>query len=311
MLKDRISQLTHALETTYQQGNRATGGLLGIIRHVVDGIGETRASQAAASIAYYALFSLFPMVLFLIVVMSFFVDQQAAQKAVFSAVAQVFPDSQSILDLISQTVNAVFDLRGEIGLISLVGLLWSASAAFTTLAYNIDVAWVRVRREARPPLLQRLVGIAMILIMGAALILILSASSVARLMINLDTSLLDQLGMDRGLLRAFGSNLVTWGLSYLVFLALYRWVPSVKVPWASAALSALVASLAWQLANAGFTWYLSSGFARYELVYGSLTTIVVLMFWMYLSMMIVLVGAHLSAAIADRQRNGPPPPSPS
>ncbi|MCB0242252.1 MAG: YihY/virulence factor BrkB family protein, partial [Anaerolineae bacterium] len=62
----------------------------------------------------------------------------------------------------------------------------------------------------------------------------------------------------------------------------------------------LLAALASQIVNAGYSWYLSSGFSRYELLYGPLTTIIVLMFWFYLTVLIILVGAHLSAALAGR-----------
>jgi membrane protein len=51
--------------------------------------------------------------------------------------------------------------------------------------------------------------------------------------------------------------------------------------------------------TAGFTWYLDSGFARYELIYGWLGTIVILMFWIYLNSWIILFGANLAASIAQ------------
>jgi len=50
-------------------------------------------------------------------------------------------------------------------------------------------------------------------------------------------------------------------------------------------------------ATAGFAWYLSSGLSKYRLVYGSLGSIVALMFWLYVTSGIILFGAHLSAAI--------------
>jgi len=49
--------------------------------------------------------------------------------------------------------------------------------------------------------------------------------------------------------------------------------------------------------TAGFAWYLSSGLSKYRLVYGSLGSIVALMFWLYVTSGIILFGAHLSAAI--------------
>jgi membrane protein len=60
---------------------------------------------------------------------------------------------------------------------------------------------------------------------------------------------------------------------------------------------ALTASLGWKAATAGFTWYLRSGFGRYQVVYGSLGAIVALLFLLFIVAIITLFGAHLSAAI--------------
>jgi YihY family inner membrane protein len=292
-------EIVNQLEATYDRANRASGGVLGIVRRTAEQVGDKRVSQAAASIAYYALFSLFPLLLFLIVIVSFFVDTDQARVLVLDIVAQAFPDAQDVQELINGTVKAVFDLRGEIGIISLLGLLWSASAAFTTLAYNIDLAWAP-RRQVRPPLLQRLIGIGMILILGALVLLALTLSTVLGFVVSMDLPIVEKLGIDGRFLTVIGSRSVSWLLTFVVILALYRWVPKAKVPWAAAILGALMATLVWQILNAGFTWYLTSGLVRYELVYGSLTTIIVLMFWMYLSMLVVLVGAHLAASVAYR-----------
>ena len=293
------SDLVNQLEATYDRANQASGGVLGIVRRTAEQVGEKRVSQAAASIAYYALFSLFPMLLFLIVIVSFFVDTGHARVLVLDVTTQAFPDAQGVQELINGTVNAVFDLRGEIGVISLLGLLWSASAAFTTLAYNIDLAWAP-GRQVRPPLLQRLIGIGMILILSALVVLALTLSTNLGFVVSVDPPVLEQLGFDGSLLAVIGSRLANWVLAFAALTALYRWVPKAKVPWPAAIVAALIATLAWEFLNAGFTWYLTSGLARYELVYGSLTTIIVLMFWMYLSMMVVLVGAHLAASIVYR-----------
>ena len=65
---------------------------------------------------------------------------------------------------------------------------------------------------------------------------------------------------------------------------------------------AAVAAVGWELANGAFKWYLTSGLARYQLVYGSLGALIALMLWIYISSIIVLFGAHLSATIAMHTR---------
>ena len=86
-------------------------------------------------------------------------------------------------------------------------------------------------------------------------------------------------------------------VTVVAYTGLYRWIPNRHVPWRAAIGPALLAGLASQVVNAGYSWYLGSGFSRYELLYGPLTTIIVLMFWFYLTVLIILVGAHPGASI--------------
>ena len=77
-----------------------------------------------------------------------------------------------------------------------------------------------------------------------------------------------------------------------------RWIPNTKVGWTEAIIGASVAATAGEITKFCFTWYVSSGFARYDLIYGSLGTLVILMLSIYLGSLILLFGAHLSAAIS-------------
>jgi membrane protein len=103
------------------------------------------------------------------------------------------------------------------------------------------------------------------------------------------------------------SSLIPWVASFVLFLALYRWVPNTSVTWRAAFLGALLASIAWQIATEGFSWYLGSGFARYEAIYGSLGGIVAVLVWVYRSNILAIFGAHIAAAV-DTTR--PPKPGP-
>lgn len=89
---------------------------------------------------------------------------------------------------------------------------------------------------------------------------------------------------------------------FLLFTALYRWVPSVDVRWKANLGGALFASIAWKVATGGFNWYLRSGLGRYKLVYGSLGAIVALLFLIFIISLITLFGAHLCAAIDQEEK---------
>jgi len=86
-------------------------------------------------------------------------------------------------------------------------------------------------------------------------------------------------------------------LAFLALVSLYRWVPAASGAWRAVLLGSFTATLAWRIATWAFLWFLGSGLVRYERIYGSLSAVVALLFWVYLSAQIVLLGAHLCAAI--------------
>jgi len=128
--------------------NQATGRSIDIILRAANRITEERAAEAAASMAYYGFFSLFPMMLVAVVVVSTVLENTLSQEEVLQTLLQAFPFSS---DLIKENIQQVLKARGSVGLIGLVGLAWSAVGAFTVLMRNINRAWpdTRVRNFFR------------------------------------------------------------------------------------------------------------------------------------------------------------------
>ncbi len=286
--QDKIKSRLQAL---YTQLDDASGGILRILRNAFERFGETKATQAAAGLAYYTFFSLFPLLLLLISLTSSVLQGDQAQQRTISFIQEAVPVSQQLLE---QNIDRVLDLRGTVGAIGLVSLLWSASSAFTILSQNINRAWTRA--EDRNFLQKRLVGLGIIGGIVLLLLLSLAATTLVNLLPQLTTPL-QEIGLNVSYLWGLAARLISWFFTFGMFLALYRWVPNTGVSWRAAAWGAGVAGLGWELAKAGFAWYLRSGLASYELVYGSLGTVVALLFWIFLSGNVALLGAHLSAAV--------------
>ena len=93
-----------------------------------------------------------------------------------------------------------------------------------------------------------------------------------------------------------GAKVVYWVVPFLLFYSLYRIIPNGKVPIKAAGISALVVTIIWRTASNLFQLYLGSDFARYEVIFGSLSAIVILLLWIYISSVILFFGAHLCAA---------------
>jgi len=287
-------KLKGRIRAIYKGLDRATGGILGILVATMKSFGEVKASQTAASLAYYALFSLFPLLVVMIVVASLFFQNKQAVQQILSAVETAIPISHS---LIEKNISSVIDLRQTAGIVGIISLLWSATGVFNLLAMGINLAWDK--SKPRGFLQQRLVALAMVAGISVLLLLLPIATSLLNFLPMLSLQVVSGTFLVTPLGIVF-QNLTPLIIYFLIMLTLYRWVPDIHVPWKAALWSALVAAVVLLAANRGFTYYISSGLARYDVIYGSLGAIVALMFWIYLGSWIILFGAHLGAAIAEK-----------
>jgi membrane protein len=257
-----------------------------------------RCPEAAAGIGFYAVFALFPFLLLLVAASSFLLESPDTQERVLSAVLRFLPVSGEI---VTENMRNLVGSRATAGVVSAVGLLWAATGVFTTVVRNVDRAW---RGElTRNVLLSRLVALVIVFgLVGLAALLLLARSFIC---IPTGWSLPGPLQETVAIACRLPSRAAISGFIFLTLTLLYRLVPGTRVRWREAALGGAVGILAFRLVTAGFTWYLDSGLARYNVVYGSLGALVALLSWIYIVAAIVLYGAHLSAATAAHTRGLP------
>lgn len=283
----------------YQIANRLSRGSLDVVRVAIKNFGLARGAEAAASLSYYALFSLFPLLLVLISVVGFVLKSDQAYQVTLDFIVQVLPNAE---ELIERNFQEVLNRRGAIGLIGLVGAIWSASGFFNTLVRNINRAWLGIK--PRDVIRTRLLALSFIGMLILLLVLSLATSALLDIIKLIETPLLDGADLENSSIWPYIRLLLPSLFSFLMFTVAYRWIPNTTVRWRAALGGALWTSVAWELAKRLFSLYLSSGIVRYEILYGSLGTVLALMFWIYVSCTIILLGAHLTASIDQRhQRN--------
>jgi membrane protein len=95
-----------------------------------------------------------------------------------------------------------------------------------------------------------------------------------------------------------GALIVPLSLSVAIFAFLYRFIPRRRVRWDAIWVAAFLGGGAWEIAKRVFAWYLDN-LASYSLVYGSVATMIVLMLWVYLTGIIILLGAEICVAFDD------------
>ena len=294
--KDIFQITLGALKRLYTNTDNLTDGALEIIRITFERFTEERGSEAAASLAYYAFFSIFPMLLVFIVIGSFFVDTAVVQSQLLNILEGVLPGAE---DLVIQNINQVLRLRGAVTFLALISLIWSSTSVFNILARNINRAFPEAR--LLDFIKGRVRGLFIFFGIGLLLLLSLAASTLSGLIPSIEIPYND-INLHETFIWQIGAFMVPVFFNWLMFWALYQWVPTITVSRKASLLGGLIAGVAWVLLNNAFTWYLSSGLTQYQLVYGSLGTIVALLFWVYLTAAIVLIGAHLTASIQRKNQ---------
>jgi membrane protein len=253
--------------------------------------------EATAGLAYYSMFSLFPLALLLVVTSSSWFREEIARQQAILFVTDLFPISQ---ELTTQLIQSMLEQRGAVTLLSVIGLIWAASGFFNLLVRNINRAWpgIRTRHFVRT----RLEALLIVVALGILFLLSMLATSAFELLAKMKLPFWQEL-FYQGPLRKILSFSVPLFLRMCILWGLYFWIPKTAVDRKAAFWSALVVTLSWRAVTALFTWYLRSGVAYYDVVYGSLSTTVVSMFWLYLSNYTLLMGAYLCAAISEHNKN--------
>jgi membrane protein len=185
-VENTINNLKAFGHKTFKLADRVTGGILGILFDAIAGFSKSRGAEGAASITYFALFSIFPLLLSVVAIGSFFLEDGQIRLQVVRIIMAVVPVEP---ELIVDNIQEVLESRGAFGTIGVIGLVWSASAAFTILFRNINRAWVR----AAPlnALLTRLVGVLVIFAIVLLLVLVRFASAAVNLLPALGINLGD------------------------------------------------------------------------------------------------------------------------
>ncbi len=269
-----------------------------IARSAWRGVGELYNSDGlthAASIAYYALLSLFPFVLLMLSVLGQVTADANDRDAVVGFVFRYFPRQ---FEFITGQIDAFRVSTLRIGVGGSVALIWASLGFFNAVTSAVNHAWGVEKR--RSFLKHRLVGFLMLLSSGGILfvaILIVSAAKVVQSRwfgeVGNRTAFVDWLS------GVSANQLATLLLICCVALIFY-YIPNTKVRFRDVWPGAILVGLLWRGALSLFSWY-ARDMARWNVIHGSVTTVVIFLLWIYVSAVILLYGVEMTAAYARLQ----------
>jgi membrane protein len=254
-------------------------------------IGEDRLLAVAAGVVFYGLLAIFPAISAFVSVYGLFADV-ATVRDHLSLVAQVVP-ADALGPIEEQVGRVTATGNGTLSLAFLLSLgiaLWSANAGMKAIIDALNVAYDETERRGFIKL--TLISLAM-----TACVIIAGLIAVGAVVVfPLVTSFLG-LGSETGTLIAVLRWPVLVATLLLGLAVLYRFGPNRTKPrWQWVSVGSVVAAVLWLAGSAALSLYLSR-FADYGATYGSLAAGIGLMMWLWLSAIVVLLGAELNAEI--------------
>ena len=262
---------------------------------------ETQADNGlglAAQLAYYFFLALFPALLFVIALAGAFASTDLITRIIGMMQGAVPPDVVGIVR--EQLVKISQGESGGFMTFGMAATLWSSSAAMVALidalnrAYDVE--------DQRPMWKQR--GTAILLTIGVALFVLLSFALVVA-----GPQVAEWLGRGMGLGAAFEWTwkILQWPLVFALiataFGLIYYFAPDVDQDWVWLTPGSVLATALWIVGSIGFRIYVVN-FGSYNETYGTIGGVMVLLLWLYLSGLVIIIGAEMNAEIEHASPHG-------
>ncbi|MHA6278694.1 YihY/virulence factor BrkB family protein [Salinimicrobium sp. CAU 1759] len=264
---------------------------------VKDMFGEDNVSIVSAGVAFYAFLAVFPAIGALVSIYGLAMDPQSLQEQL-QKISQVMP--QQAFEIIQAQLQDLVSTSGSALSWSLaIGILlsiWSANKGTKSLFTGIDIAYNT--SNDRGFIKQN--ALTLLFTFGAVLLVILSLG-----VIVLWPAMVDKIPLPSTI-----KGLISW-LRWLVLAAIvvfflgavYRYAPAKKKPdfkWVLP--GAILSTFLWLIASWGFSFYVKN-FGSYGEVYGSISAVVVMLLWLFLTSLIILLGAEVNSEIEKYSRS--------
>ncbi len=262
-----------------------------IVGEVFQRYGRIDGEQCAASFAYYAFFSLFPLILLLVAVGTFFVpDRLEAAGQVVKQVQEYVPLQARDKAVLIDTIDHAIQNGWRAGILGILALLWSALRFFQALVIGVNRAWgFKDYNWWKLPLK----NLFMIGILVSALVLGLLAPLIFN---RLKTVFYLDLNLIVGVLPA----ILPPAILFYGLLMFYKFAPRRSARFSQVWIAALLATSLLELGQNVFEWYLGA-FTSFNALYGVFGTIMGLLLWIYFSGVILLLGGCVAATMHGPQ----------
>lgn len=257
-------------------------------------VGDDHCLDFAGSVAFSAILAIFPFLLFAVALAGLVINP-ATLDTLVTQIENVAPPQ--VAQILTDRLHAL-TAGAAPGLltVSAIAAIWAASSAVAALTTALNEAYDV--EESRPFWKTR--GMAILVTLAGAVLFI--AASVIAIMTPV---LAHWVGGPIGTMIMWLRWPVAAGIMLLVIASLYHFLPDIEQRFRFVTHGSAVAVVIWVLASLGFSLYVEH-FGRYEVVYGALGGVIVLLLWLWISALVILLGAEINAMIEHYGREEKP-----
>jgi membrane protein len=250
-------------------------------------------TQQAAAIAYRVLFSIAPLAIVLVSIFGLVLQNDGVRESVVSTIVDALPVSPSGQKDVENAITAIATPASAVGLLSLLVFMWAATGMMAAVRSGLESAMGV--DESRPMARGKLIDLA--LIVGSAVLVLLTAglTVLGNFVEHASVPLANATGLGAGTLAGWLLHLETFGISILVVMLLYRFVPARGLRLRDGLVGAIVTAGLFQLITfaSGLIYERTT---RLTVIYGSLTAALVFLYSIYVYTAALLLGAEIAAA---------------
>jgi membrane protein len=267
-----------------------------IAMRVKDQVAEDNVDMISAGVAFYLFFAMFPALVAGLSIYGIFADPATVTQQIQALAAYLPEEVQGIIgDQLTQISGASGQALGFGVIIGIGVALWSAMKGVKALMTAFNIAYDE--NEERGFIKFNLIafGLTLFILMFGLVVLVLVA---------VIPPLLAAVGLDTA--TEWIVTLVRWPILFALVMGilavLYRFAPSREEPrWRWATPGALLATVLWLIASLAFSFYIAN-FGDYNEMYGALAAVVILLFWLYITAFVVILGAEVNSEMERQTR---------
>jgi membrane protein len=264
-----------------------------LLKRTVKEVMDDNILGLAAQQAYYFFFSLFPIFLFVAPLLSLVGDKQETFNFLLTQLQAVVPPEA--YTMMQEFIESVVYAESAPGLVSIGALLaiWAGSNVFSGLLDALNAAYDV--KDNRPWWKKKLIAIACLIGVGSLFVIATVVMLGGEDVVNW---IADHIGL--GSTGRIVWTVVQFPLAFSILVAtafiLYRFLPNVRQNKWHILVGALVATTLWLFVTLAFRFYVQN-FGSYNKTYGTIGGVIVVLTWMYLSMIVLLTGGEVAAEL--------------